>query len=465
MTTLTPEQVAAQKETNAALDQQGQVVKREGLRRQEITDAADARAAAREAELPNVPTAPKPIKEEIPPDHNPMEAMQKFMPMLIMLGGAANKHLGMAALKSAVGAMKGQKSGDLDAQEVAHQKWLDDTKAAMDAYKLQSEDYQNILARYKFTDESDRNRMNAKLQASAAAVGDSTMMAAIASRKQENIFAAVNAQREALKEVAGVLEKQQTLANERTRIGLESKRLDEEKRWHGAEEEFKRLGLDPVKGTYNRAIEEGKTPEEASKIAGRVALSVHPEIKNRLSKDIERSIAINPTYKAEMKVIETADTVDILKKKFMEARGKGQNLSAQDQGLILDQFIVAATNRSPTYQQLNLQKNYSGAEAKIAEYRQYLNSGGVLGPKQIQNLFDDFALLRTKAEGNIEKIREGAAAELAMGEMSIMPPDAVLAGGSTSTPRQWYGNGKGHKIYSDDGGVTWIDPDTGKQVQ
>lgn len=435
------DEVAAQKEVQAREAEQSAALERNRSERQRITGAEAERAEKAEAALPDLPTVPKAEKEEIPPDHNPMQAMQKFMPMLIMLGGAANKHLGMAALKSAVGAMKGQKSGDLEAQEAAHQKWLDDTKAAMEAYELQSKNYQNVLEKFKITDESAKNRVNAQLQALAADNGDFVTRTALAKGNYQELFAARTAQQNALKEMHSMLTAEQQLANERSRIGLESKRLQEEERYHKAEEEFKRLGLDPVKGTYNRALEDGKTPEEAAKIAGKVALSVHPEIKTRLAKDIERSIAINPTYKAEMKVIEGADTVDTIKKKFLEARAKGQNISAQDQGLILDQFIVAATGRSPTYQQLNLQKNYSGASAKVAEMQQYLGKGGVLGPDQVKNLLDDFDLLRTKAEANIEKIRQGAAEELAMGEMSIMPPDYPLARGESGgypTPPQEY---------------------------
>ena len=246
--TMTPgkDEVAAQKEVQQREAEQTAALERNRLARKDITDKEIARSEKAEAGIPDVPVVPKTEKEEIPPDHNPMQAMQKFMPMLIMLGGAANKHLGMAALKSAVGAMKGQKSGDLEAQEMAHQKWLDDTKAAMDAYELQSKNYQNVLEKFKYTDESSQRRALAQLQALAADNGDYVTASAIAKGKYEDLFGIRTAQQTALSKMASMLDAEERLKIERAKAA-------EERQFHRDEINLRRSEIAPATQGFNQA--------------------------------------------------------------------------------------------------------------------------------------------------------------------------------------------------------------------
>jgi hypothetical protein len=477
------DEIAAQKELQQREADQSAALERNRSARKDITDKEIARSEKAEAALPNLPVVPQTEKEEIPPDHDPMQAMQKFMPMLIMLGGAANKHLGMAALKSAVGAMKGQKSGDLDAQELAHQKWLDDTKAAMDAYELQSKNYQNVLEKFKVTDESAQKRALAQLQALAADNGDYVTRAAIAKGHYQDLFGIRTAQQNALKEMHAMLSAEE-------QIKLEKANAAERARHDKAAEDIERAGQSPV-AMYEREAHDRWLKDHpgdyagATNAAAEVARQMNPAAMNRIvdkedkaRAELQKSGTIVSAYAANK--LNSAKIQDA-------AKHPEAYLSPDGSAIVADTFVQAFNGGKAIrgFQQKMLSDDRSLGN-EIMSITQRLHSGGKFTPDEIRRMAS--AVLRVQPELRAEAGRAIRDAENRLKREGSTDPAAVIPFGlvddftesSTTSPNESSpstetnqpqkrvyetvgGNsrGGGRQIYSDDG-QNWFDAKTGQ---
>lgn len=126
--------------------------------------------------LSEQPKAPELPQEELPEVRNPASALTQFLPLLAIFGGALTKGAANGAMSAAIGVMEGQQSGDIAARDRAHQQWEDHMKTISDQYKLQRDEFDDMLKladkdtdRFKdklgvFTMQHDLTQANAALQ-------------------------------------------------------------------------------------------------------------------------------------------------------------------------------------------------------------------------------------------------------------------------------------------------------------
>jgi hypothetical protein len=112
-----------------------------------------------EAPMPEAPKQPTMPEEKLPEVEQPLTAMGKFLPMIAILGGGLSKKASMGALQAAVGAMEGQKQGNLEARDRAHQEWLDHMKTLSDNYSLKRDAFSDAMSLY----EKDQAKANVAL--------------------------------------------------------------------------------------------------------------------------------------------------------------------------------------------------------------------------------------------------------------------------------------------------------------
>jgi hypothetical protein len=164
---LSEEQIAA----NEALKIQHKVYRKEFARLMGEIDA----------EYDNLPPRPKyqqMPKEELEPIRNPLTALQQFMPMLALLGGALNKNYALAGMEAATAAMNAQKAGDYAKRDQAHELWLDNTKTAVENNAIMYNQYREALEDKKLSIEGKK----AKWEAIAAMYKDDVTMAGLPSQ-------------------------------------------------------------------------------------------------------------------------------------------------------------------------------------------------------------------------------------------------------------------------------------------
>jgi polyhydroxyalkanoate synthesis regulator phasin len=139
------------------------------------------------APLPDVPTLEKTPKEELAPIQNPLNALQQFLPMLALLGGAVNKRFSLAAMDAATGAMNAQKAGDYAKRDQAHELWLDNTKRAVENNATMVNEYNMALNRKKATEEE----IKAEMTAIAAKWGDDVTISGLPTKNMEGLYKGV----------------------------------------------------------------------------------------------------------------------------------------------------------------------------------------------------------------------------------------------------------------------------------
>ena len=155
------------------------------------------REAGKLPDEPNFQDLPGEKQVEI---RDPMKALFQFMPMLALLGGAANKKFSLAAMDAATGAMNAQKAGDYAKREEEHQKWLDNTKRVVEGNALMLNRYEIAMGRRK----AGLDEIKAEMEAIASENGDLVMLANLQKGNLESIYKGMEVHAKALDPVAKV---------------------------------------------------------------------------------------------------------------------------------------------------------------------------------------------------------------------------------------------------------------------
>ena len=140
----TPEELEAQKQQKADMESaKGDIAPLQ----QKYIDAAKAQEGDHAPAAPPAVTYPTEAKEA--PGAG-LKALQQFLPLMAVLGGALMGKNAMAGLKAATGAMKGLQEKDDATIQLHHQQWLDSMTQLKDQHEAAQQEYEDIMNNTKF---------------------------------------------------------------------------------------------------------------------------------------------------------------------------------------------------------------------------------------------------------------------------------------------------------------------------
>lgn len=321
-------------EANAARDKAGQV-----------HDANSAKIAAITGQpIPATPAAPTLGAMPKPPEQklgDPLRVFGQFLPVLATLGSALGRNGAVNSLKAATAAINAAKANDREGLELAHQKWMDETKQVIEQNGQEIQKYQFALADKQAT---MQDRL-AQLSMIAAQNQDSISGALIKQGNVDGLASLIQTKQAALKPV------------------IEAYRIVEEA-------DLKRKGLD---------IQQQNADTRAAAVE-----ASSPMKKFQMAKQLRHEVDTSPIGKAYASLDQFNHVIENAAQKIEHAAPfVGNALGSQEQAAFLDAFTKIITGgqaiRGFT---LRLNTEHAGLADKAQVMMQQLSHGGPLSARQ-----------------------------------------------------------------------------------